>query len=133
MIPEEGRLITPHTIAARVDTLLAQARPPSARNIRWALTSLEFVLPLMILKLPPFSQLSQRSRRRLLEKIVASRGRLRGLARMLKTLITFSYYTHTTVRRGIGYIDFEQRPRSAGLDITPYQYAPPRDNPDEVL
>jgi hypothetical protein len=133
MVPQEGRLISAEIIGVRVDTFLARTAPPFAMDIRLALMSLEFILPLMILRIPPFSRLSPRSRRRLLEKIVASRGRLRKLARMLKTLITFCYYTHPTVRQMVGYVEFEQRPRFTGMDTTPYQYAPPQADHDGIL
>lgn len=125
MIPQVGCAISAYLIARRVDALLAQAQPPSGRDIRLAVTLLEFVFPLLILTPVPFSWASRRSQRKLLEKIVARRGRLGSIARMLKTLVGFCYYTHPIVRRTIGYVDFEERPRFTLLDTTPIHHAPP--------
>jgi hypothetical protein len=132
LIPEGGRAISANLVARRVDALLAQAKPPSARDIRLAVTLLEFVFPLMILTPVPFSRAPLSSQRKLLEKIIAGRGRLRSLARMLKTLVAFCYYTHPIVRRTIGYVDFEERPRFALLDTTPTYYALPTLDAHEI-
>ena len=128
MISEEGRVLSPHEIVMRADTLLSKANPPSGPQIRSALTLLEFVLPIIILRPVPFSWLSPKSRRKLLHKIVASRGQLRALARMLKTITAFCYYTDANARQAIGYVEFEERSRFGGLDTRPYHYPPPKGN-----
>jgi hypothetical protein len=132
MIPQEGRLISPDQIVTRADALLSISNPPSGPQIRSALTLLEFVLPIVILRPIPFSLLSLKSRRKLLQKIVASHGQLRALARMLRTITAFCYYTDVNVRQAIGYVEFEQRSRYGGLDTRPYHYPPPRKEIDEL-
>jgi hypothetical protein len=117
--------LTSEQIALRADEFLFSINPPSAPEIKKAIDTLEFPLPLLIFKFKSFSKLSISSRRRLLEKVVASRGSLRDLSRMLKLISTFCYYTHEQVRLTIGYVEFEDRPQFPGLDTSPHVYPPP--------
>jgi hypothetical protein len=131
MTPADGRMMSLSDIAARADALLSNTRPLSGLGIRRALTLLEFILPIIILRPLPFSWLSLDSRRKLLERIIASHGQLRSRARILETITAFSYYTDVNVRRGVAYVECEQRPRYGGLVTTPYHYPPPRKNTEE--
>jgi hypothetical protein len=126
LIPANGRILTAEEIALRADQFLDAIDGPSTEDLRRALDLLEFPLPLLILKPQPFSNLSPESRRKLLEKIVSGKGMLRDLARALKLISTFSYYTHEKVRQTIGYVEFENRPQFPGLDTRPHVHAPPK-------
>jgi hypothetical protein len=133
MLPSDDRPIAAETVAQRADILLSRINAPAGPDIRRALDLLEFVLPLLILRFRRFSRLSPQSRRKLLERIIASHGLLRDLVRTLKLITTFCYYSDEKVRRSIGYVNFEERPRYSGLNTLPYTYSPPEAGLDESV
>jgi hypothetical protein len=125
LLPADDRILSPEQVALRADTFLAAANAPSGEALGGALDLLDTAMPLLIGALPPFSGLSAEQRKQILVKVVAGKGQLRDLARALKLITVFSYYTDETVRQTIGYVEFEQRPRFPMLDITPHMHEPP--------
>lgn len=129
MIPATARVLDADTIASRADRFLGAARSPKGAQIRLALFMVEWLVPLLAWRLPPFSRRSATTRRKVLERLVRGGGVLRDLARTLRLLAVFSYYTHSDARRTIGYVDMERRPRYSGLDPTPRHYASQQPRP----
>jgi hypothetical protein len=126
MIPRENRLLAALQIALRADAFLDAIQPPSGDALRQGLDVLEIALPVLIGHPPPFTKLSYELQRTLLDRIVADTGKLRDLARALKLIATFSYYTDENVRLGTGYIEFEERTQFPTLDTTPHVHHPPK-------
>ena len=99
--------------------------PAMAKDIQTALSTLEHLLPVMVLRFEKFSRLSVGDRRRLIEKLIESKGFLRDIVRVLKVLVMFGYYTDPEVRREMGYVEVDERPRLSGVDQTPLTFPPP--------
>jgi hypothetical protein len=125
LLPDGVRLLPPATITGRVDAFLARVDSPAKQDIQTALTTLEHLLPVMVLRFERFSRLGVRDRRRLIEKLIESKGFFRDIARVLKALVMFGYYTDPDVRRAIGYVEVDERPRLSGVDQTPLTFPPP--------
>jgi len=123
LIPETPA-VSADEVADRADEFLSEVNTPNGNEIRQGLMFLELAFPISIGKLPPFSSLPRQDRREVLEKLIDGPGPLRDLARLLKLLTYFSYYTHPDGRRSIGYVEFEERPRFPTLDTTPLRYPP---------
>ena len=137
MLDADGReAIPPVRAAMHTDELLADIDAPVRSLMRLLFFVLEWVLPLGIGRPLPFTALGSRSRRRLIEilirpwrfvpKIVDSQ--LRTIARTLKVLTCAGYYGDPKAMRAIGFEEFEGSPRSAGVDLTPASYPPPKDH-----
>ncbi len=120
MIDDEEKKLHPIEIALRADHLLARMHSPAAKkDIRRVLFLLEWILPLMAFRPFPFSELGTHERRRVVKKIIWSRGIFKDIARTLKLLSTFPYYTDPSVRSAIGYIEFDDRKRAMDVDQLP--------------
>jgi hypothetical protein len=124
MIDDEEEKLHPVEIALRTDHLLAKIHAPAKQDIRRVLFLIEWVLPMMTLRPFPFSELGTHERRRLVKKIIWSRGIFRDLSRTLKLLTMFSYYTEPSVRSSIGYVEFVERERVKDIDQTPKSFHP---------
>ncbi len=87
------------------------------------------MLPILIFRPIPFSDLGSHERRRLVEQLIETRGPLRTICRTavrsLKVLATVGYYGSQDVVAQVGYLPFERRERSSGVDQTPNHYPDP--------
>jgi hypothetical protein len=121
----------PIEVAIRVDHLLGKIESPIKDDLRTAMIVIEWLLPLLIFRPIPFSDLGTFERRRLVDQIIAVRGpaKVRSIcrtaARSLKILAAVGYYGTPDVVGQVGYVPFEQRPRAIGVDQTPKQYRDP--------
>jgi hypothetical protein len=73
-------------IAIRVDHLLAQNDSPVREDIRQCLVLIEWVLPWLLFRPIPFSDLGSFERRLAVAKVTGAQGLFRGVARTLETL-----------------------------------------------
>jgi hypothetical protein len=122
MIDDEEEKLHPVEIALRTDHLLAKIHSSAKKDILRVLFLIEWILPVLMLRPIPFSELGTHERRRLVKKIIWSRGIFRDISRTLKLLTMFSYYTEPSVRSSIGYVEFDDRERVKDLDQTPKSF-----------
>ena len=95
--------LSPIGIAKRADSLLARIDAPAARQAKQAVGLLEITTG--------FSKKELDERRRLLSHLIQTRGLPRDVMRVLKLLTVGPYYSDPEVRKAIGYLPFEERPR----------------------
>ena len=84
--PSGSAQFSPIDIAIRVDHLLAQKDNPMRQDIRQCLVLIEWVLPWLLFRPIPFSDLGSFERRLAVAKIARAQGLFLGVARTLKTL-----------------------------------------------
>jgi len=126
MIEGDGReAIDPVDIAVRVDHLLAETRSPALPQIKLVLFLVEWVLPLLVARPLPFSTLGSNVRRSAVERVIGIGGPLRPVARTLKVLSCVGYYGNPKTMRQLGYLPYDERERSIGIDQTPAHYPDP--------
>jgi hypothetical protein len=126
MIDGNGQEVKhPVEVAIRVDHLLAQIDSPVRQDITTVLVLVEWLLPLLVWRPIPFSALGSHQRRRAVEKVIGATGLFRDVARSLKTLACVGYYGSPEGMAQVGYVPFEKRARSHGVDQTPQHYADP--------
>jgi hypothetical protein len=125
MLDSDDLAIHPVEVALRADHFLAEIDSPVKKDIRKVMFLVEWLTPLLVLRPFPFSDLGTHERREIIRKVIWSRGLFRDVARTLKLLSTFPYYTHPQAREQIGYVDFDARERARGLDQTPKTYPVP--------
>jgi len=95
--------LSPIGISKRADALLANIDPSAAQPAKQALGLLETTTG--------FFKKSVDERRHLLTHLIETRGLPRDVVRVLKLLTVGPYYSDLEVRRRIGYLPFEERPR----------------------
>lgn len=112
---------------ARTDiTKRSEADAPVLQEIRMLLFVVEWVLPLLIFRPFPFSALGSTERRRAVDRVIDSRWPLlRDAARLFKTAACVGYYGSPEAQAQVGYVPFEERERSRGVDQTPRTYPDP--------
>lgn len=110
-------VISPGEIAKRADQYLALVNNAAAHRMKLALLAVEASPAYLLVGVPTFSSLTLDKRREVVMKLARAEGTERDLARVLKLLTSFSYYSHPDVRRAIGFVDFEQRPRFNPLPV----------------
>ncbi|GEM_PF-2790790 len=126
MIEADGQAeIHPVDVAIRVDHLLAQIDSSSRQDIKTVLILVEWLLPLLIGRPFPFSDLGSHARRRVVEKVIGAKGIFRDVARTLKMLACAGYYGQLEAMAQVGYMPFAGRHRSHRVDQTPKHYADP--------
>jgi len=127
MIDGDGEeAIHPIDVAVRVDHLLDEGRPEVAGGeIKTVMFIVEWLLPLAIARPMPFSTLGSTSRRRAVEKVIGAGGPLRDVARTLKVLSCVGYYGNPETMRALGYVPYDERERSLGIDQTPIRHPDP--------
>lgn len=84
--PSGPAQFSPIDIAIRVDHLLAQKDNPMRQDIRQCLVLIEWVLPWLLFRPIPFSDLGSFERRLAVAKVTGAQGVFRGVARTLMTL-----------------------------------------------
>jgi hypothetical protein len=84
--PSGPAQFSPIDIAIRVDHLLAQNDSPMRQDIRQCLVLIEWVLPWLLFRPIPFSDLGSFERRLAVAKVTGAQGMFRGVARTLMTL-----------------------------------------------
>jgi hypothetical protein len=125
MLDADDLKLHPIEVAIRTDHFLAEIDSPVKKDIRLVMFLVEWVTPLLIARFFPFSDLGTNERRRIVERVIWARGPFRDVGRTLKLLSTFTYYTHPEARESIGYVEFDRRSRSAGVDQSPKHYPLP--------
>jgi hypothetical protein len=121
--------VSPIDVALRIDWLLAEVDSPVKADLQLALNVTEWVLPLLILRPFPFSDLGSTTRRSAVEAVIEGggllgRGVFRTLARTLKVAACIGYYGSPDGMAQVGYVPFEERERSH-VDQTPKHYPDP--------
>jgi hypothetical protein len=112
-------------VAVNVDHFLSQIRSPALRDLHFVLVVVEYVAPLLTLRPVPFSRLGTAARRSVVERAVFGRGPFRDVARSLKLLACAGYYCAPEGMASVGFVPFDDRARSAGVDRTPAIYPLP--------
>lgn len=126
MIETDGQnALHPIEVAIRADHFLARFDALAKEDIKRTLIVVEWLLPLVIWRPFPFSSLGSHERRRAVEKVIGARGIFRDVARFLKLLAYAGYYGSPEGMAQVGYIPFEERERSKGVDQTPQEYLDP--------
>jgi hypothetical protein len=127
MIDGDGReAIHPIDVAIRVDHLLDEGRPEVAGGeIKMVMFIVEWLLPLAIARPMPFSTLGSTARRRAVERVIGAGGPFRDIARTLKVLSCVGYYGNPETMRALGYVPFDERERSTGIDQAPLRHPDP--------
>jgi hypothetical protein len=127
MIDTDGQnVLHPIEVAIRADHFLASFDALVQQDIKRTLILVEWLLPLLVLGRPfTFSTLGTHERRRAVEKVIGARGLFRDVARFLKLLSCAGYYGSPEGMLQVGYIPFEERERSRGVDQNPQHYPDP--------
>jgi hypothetical protein len=122
MIHGDGKeVLSPIQVAVNVDHALGRTEAPMAQDIRLILFVVEWLLPLRIARPFPFSAIGSNDRRRVVEKVIASKGLFRDVARFLKLLACIGYYSDEAAMRDVGFVPFEERARSE-VDQRPLEF-----------
>lgn len=131
MIDGDGReAISSISVAINADHLLADVDSPTTGDIRTVLIVLEWVLPIMILRPLPFSDLGSFNRRRAITRVIHAKGLFRDIGRTLKVISSAGYYGDPRGMASVGYRPFDDRPRGH-VDQTPAHYPDPFDTTTE--
>jgi hypothetical protein len=134
MIDGDGEeAIDPIEIAVRVDHLLAETHSPVLPQLKLVLVLTEWVLPLLVFRPLPFSALGSNVRRLAVQRVIGLGGPLRPVARTLKVLACAGYYGNPVTMRQLGYLPYDERARSVGVDQSPAHYPDPFVGSEETV
>jgi hypothetical protein len=123
MIETKGNnAISPEKAARRLDEMLFESKAPALENMGQIFNLLEWVVPPLVLKFPPFSKLSIASRKAVVNRIIGSSGMFKDLARALKVMASVAYYSSPEAYNEVGYVHFEERERFTDSDTAPSIY-----------
>ena len=126
MIDGDGQeKLHPIEVAINTDHLLAEIDSPMKGTFKTVLIVVEWLLPLIIGRPFPFSDLGSNERRRAVEKVIGAGGIFRDVARGLKAMASLGYYGSPKVMAHVGYVPFEERGRFQGAVTTPQHYPDP--------
>ena len=126
MIEGDGReAVHPVEVAVTVDHLLARVESPARDELKLVLVVTEWALPLLAWRPFPFSALGSNDRRRAVNKVINAKGPFRDVARALKILSCVGYYGDQRGIAQVGFIHYELRRRSQGVDQTPLEHEDP--------
>lgn len=126
MIDADGReAVHPIEVAVTVDHLLDRVDSPMRKELKLVLVLTEWALPLMVLRPFPFSVLGSNDRRRAVEKVINAKGPFRDIARSLKIMSCVGYYGDQRGIAQVGFVHFELRKRSQGVDQGPLTHPDP--------
>jgi len=132
MIDSDGQAaLHPVQVAVNIDRFLSQLDSRTAEDIRSTLNIVEWGLPLISIGQPfPFSSLGSHARRRVVEKVVSAqpsllRSTYKDIARFLKLLACAGYYGSEEGMASVGYLPFDLRSRSQGVDQAPLVHPDP--------
>ena len=89
------------------------------KDLKLVLVITEWALPLLVFRPFPFSVLGSNDRRRAVEKVINAKGPFRDVARSLKIMSCVGYYGDQRGIAQVGFVHFELRRRSQGVDQTP--------------
>jgi choline dehydrogenase-like flavoprotein len=122
-IEGDGEALTPGEVADRIDAQLAdRSHSKRTRSLRLVLFGIEYLFPLVSLRLRPFSKLGAPARRELIDdhlRRAKAGSPLRNLAK-LRALFLAGYYDDPAAHRSIGFVEIADRPRNQGRlpDVT---------------
>ena len=126
MIDGDGKeALDPIEVAVQTDHLLARVDAPATKQLKFVLVLTEWVLPLLILRPFPFSDLGSNERRRAIDKVVNAKGLFRDVARSLKVLSCAGYYGSPEGMEHVGYVPYDLRERSQGVSQAPLAHPDP--------
>jgi hypothetical protein len=126
MIDGDGReALHPIQVAIEIDHLLDDVDTPLRQDIKRVMLLVEWLLPLLIGRPIPFSDLGSNERRRVVGKVIGAKGIFRDVARTLKMLACIGYYGNPEGMAQVGYVPFEERQRSQGVEQTPLEFVDP--------
>jgi hypothetical protein len=126
MIDGDGReALHPIQVAIEIDHLLDDVDTPLRQDIKRVMLLVEWLLPLLIGRPIPFSDLGSNERRRVVGKVIGAKGIFRDVARTLKMLACIGYYGNPEGMAQVGYLPFEARQRSQGVEQTPLEFVDP--------
>lgn len=120
-IEGQSEVLAPRQIADNLDAHLMRVRSKRAGSLRLVLFLIEYILPLLSLKLRPFSRLTPASRREIIDRHLAGprAGRLgRSLAK-IRALFLLGYYGDARVIESIGYTPPARQERYKRGDLKP--------------
>lgn len=133
-IEGQDEQLTPQQVTDNIDRHLARLRTKRTSSLRLALFVVEYVVPLLAGR-KPFSRLSAKSRKRLVERYL-ERSRTGALLRnvaKIRALFLAGYYGDSRVNQSIGFVTTPQRPRNqppheplVPLGLAPLKLEPPR-------
>jgi hypothetical protein len=117
--------VHPIQVAIEIDHLLDELDTPLRKDIQRVMLLVEWLLPLTIGRPIPFSDLGSNERRRVVGKVIGAKGIFRDVARTLKMLACIGYYGNPAAMAQVGYVPFEERQRSQGVEQTPLEFVDP--------
>jgi choline dehydrogenase-like flavoprotein/UDP-2,3-diacylglucosamine pyrophosphatase LpxH len=120
-IEGQREVLTPRQIADNLDAHLMRVRSKRTGSLRLVLFLIEYVLPLLSLKLRPFSRLTPQSRRKIIERRLVG-PRASGLGRTLakiRALFLLGYYGDPRAFDSIGYTPPARQDRYQPEDLKP--------------
>jgi hypothetical protein len=116
-------------VERRAESVLASIDIGLADDLRTAARAARWLLPLLVCRLPTAARLSPERRDLALVRCVDPpwllrpfATTLRGIARGIKLLVVFAYFTDDAGRAEAGYVEMDQRPRAHGLDLSVRTY-----------
>src|SRR5919199_2159874 len=121
---DRPRLLDADEVTDRVDAQLASMSDPKrVRSLHLIFWVVEWIVPLLGFRLPPFSRMSRRRRQRVMRRVLERPrfGALRNLGK-IRALFIAGYYSDERVKRAIGFV----RVRDRGLDLEPPKTYPVR-------
>jgi hypothetical protein len=126
MIEGDGReAVDAVEMAVTVDHLLYRVESPMRKDLKLVLVITEWALPLLVFRPFPFSVLGTNDRRRAVEKVINAKGPFRDAARSMKILSCVGYYGDQRGIEQVGFVHYERRRRSQGVDQTPLVHRDP--------
>jgi len=116
-IEGDHEVLTPAQVAAAIDEqLVERSGSKRTRSLRLVLFGIEYLFPLVSLRLRPFSRLGYDARHKLINEHL-SRAKagspLRNLAK-LRALFLAAYYDAPAAHRSIGFVEIPDRSRNQG-------------------
>jgi len=126
MIDGDGKeVLSPIETAISIDHMFRNVSAKTIAEIKTVLLLVEWLLPLLLFRPFPFTDLGTNERRALVEKVIKSKGIFRDVAKVLKLLTCAGYYGNLKGMAQVGYIPFDNRERSKGVSQEPYKYKDP--------
>ncbi|MDN3657855.1 hypothetical protein QWZ08_19540 [Ferruginibacter paludis] len=118
--------VDPVEAAITVDHMFNKISAPAPiKEIKLVMFLVEWILPLLVARPLPFSNLGTNERRSLVEKIIGAKDIFRNVAKVLKLFSCVGYYGNPKGMAQVGYIPFDERPSSQGKSQTPSFYPDP--------
>lgn len=111
-IEGQKEAISPRDVALNIDAQLDRTQSKRKNGVKLILFLIEYIMPLFSLR-PPFSRLSAKTRKKLIQSKLAKARRVRFLKDLfrVKALFLSGYYGDKRVFDSINFVPVEKRPR----------------------